>query len=76
MCVYNQDLHSLVDGKSIDNKRDLQYFDALIQDPVDILRNEPAAIYSPAKVVNWQLDQKSTYIHKSDGCPKLAIVPQ
>jgi len=62
--------------KSIDNKHDLMYFNVLIQGPTDILRNEPAAIYSPVKLVNWQLDQKSTYIHKFDGCPKLAIVPQ
>lgn len=64
-----------VEKEGLDNREGMKYFDRLIEEPGDLLRDDPAIIYSPAKFVHWQLDQGSTFIYPYDGSPQLAIVP-
>ncbi len=61
--------------RNLNNNDGLHYFNRLIETWGDTLKNEPAMIYSPARLVNWQLDQASTYTHKYDGSPRFTIVP-
>jgi hypothetical protein len=59
----------------IDNSKGLTYFDRAISGPCDLFRLDSAMIYSTPKLVHWQLDQPSTFIHLDDGSPHFTIVP-
>ena len=67
--------HPKAENGGIENQDKMNYFDRLVESPEDLLSEEAAIIYSPAKVVNWQLAQPSTVIYPNDGSPQLTIIP-
>ena len=59
---------------SIDNRNELTYFKLLYTHWGDLLSEKTDKVHAPKRLVDWQLEQKETYIHKFEG-PKFYIVP-
>lgn len=62
--------------ESLDNREGLKHFGKLYRRFSDLFDSDAAQLYSPAKLVEWQMEQKSTFVHKYDGTPSLVITPQ
>lgn len=66
--------HPDVPEDTLDNSQRLTYFSRLIKSWKDLFKEDRDLIFSPKRMVDWQLKQPNTFIHPYEG-PKLYIAP-
>ena len=57
------------------DKRQIQSFSKLIRSWKDIFKEETNAVYHTKYFLDWQKEQKSTFIEPYSGRPKLTLIP-
>lgn len=64
-----------VEDEELYDKKGLQTFSSVIRSWTDIFKEETTAIYNAKYFMDWQKQQKSTFIDSYTGRPKFSIVP-
>jgi hypothetical protein len=57
------------------DKKGIQYFSSVIRSWIDIFKDETAVVNHSKYFLDWQAQQKTTFVEPSKDLPRLAIVP-
>ncbi len=65
-----------VEEEELYDKKGIQNFSSVIRSWTDIFKDETSAVNHSKYFIDWQNDQKSTFVEPARDRPRLAIVPQ
>jgi hypothetical protein len=64
-----------VEEEELYDKKGFQNFSSVIRSWTDIFKDETSAVYHTKYFLDWQREQRSTFIDPYQGQPKLSVVP-